>query len=246
MGEGLQLHPGRIREQIRRLRAWQAEWVGQMERAQRASIALIETVRAAPGHGFQTKAAAHQRHLGRIAEQVERLARALEQALERLEHAYVTTTFDDLATVARSYGVKVDRFETPRGDQHPDAVWGRLKERLGRGEDVIALVHVTGSNYSEPPIPNEIPGTGLRFSDERTETPLRPGGRLRPWNSEGVAHWVVLNRMGEHNGARFIVINNPFNNRTERYRWEDFLNAVDGQVRDDPQWWFLSIRREEG
>ncbi|MDW8064145.1 MAG: hypothetical protein RMK32_00755 [Anaerolineae bacterium] len=42
------------------------------------------------------------------------------------------------------------------------------------------------------------------------------------------------------------MVNNPFNNRAERYRWEEFLEAIDEQVRDDPQWWFVGIRRQEG
>lgn len=71
----------------------------------------------------------------------------------------------------------------------------------------------------------------------------------------GASHWVVLNRLEEHQGERFVVINNPLNNRTERYRWQDFLNAVDrqvrvkvvnGQVRENPSWWFLSVHQKTG
>jgi len=49
---------------------------------------LIETVRAVPGQGFQAKTTTHHQHLGLVAERVERLARTLEQALERLETAF--------------------------------------------------------------------------------------------------------------------------------------------------------------
>ncbi len=88
MESELRVHPGRIQESIRRLRAWQGEWAERLEHARRVSIALIETVRAVPGQGFQAKATTHHQHLGLVAERVERLARTLEQALERLETAF--------------------------------------------------------------------------------------------------------------------------------------------------------------
>ncbi len=174
--------------------------------------------------------------------------------MRKAEAEYVTTGFVDLAPVARSYGLELEKFKTPTGE-HPDELWDRLNQRMQRGETVIALVNANPSNWGESPIRNEIPGTGLRFSDERKEAELPPGGRLRPWDSGGVSHWVVLNRLEEHQGERFVVINNPLNNRTERYRWQDFLKAVDGQVRvkvvngqvqANPSWWFLSVHQKTG
>ncbi|MCS6964838.1 glycoside hydrolase family 108 protein [Thermoflexus sp.] len=84
----LRVHPGEIREQIQRLRTWRAEWSERMRAAQRVGIALVETVRAAPGRGFQMETTAQRRGLGQIEERVELLARTLEQALERLESAF--------------------------------------------------------------------------------------------------------------------------------------------------------------
>lgn len=184
----------------------------------------------------------------------DRLAGMREARAEKDRAEYVTTAFEDLAPVARSYGLEMEQFATPN-DKHPDELWDRLNQRMQRGETVVALVNATGSNRDEPYIRNEIPGTGLRFSDERKEAELPPGGRLRPWDSGGVSHWVVLNRLEEHQGERFVVINNPLNNRTERYRWQDFLKAVDGQVRvkvvngqvqANPSWWFLSVHQKTG
>lgn len=158
---------------------------------------------------------------------------------------WVTTNTTDLNTVAQTYGVAVEPFTTPAGDQDADAVWKRIGERLRRKEDVIALVNAAPSNYAEAPIPNQVSGTGLRFSEEHGEERVPPGGRLRPWDSNGVPHWVVVNRLEERDGERFIVINNPFNNRTERYRWEDFLKAVDSQMRKGSEWKFVAVSRRE-
>ncbi|MCS7352176.1 hypothetical protein [Thermoflexus sp.] len=162
-----------------------------------------------------------------------------------VDRALVTTSPEDLIAVAREFEVEAERFWTPQGDRQPEWVWEHLKARMERGEDVIALVNSTGSNYREGPIPNRVPGTDLRFSDGDVRESLPPGGRLRPWQESGVPHWVAINRLEERDGQRFVVVNNPFNNRAERYRWEDFLEAIDEQVRDDPQWWFVSIRRKE-
>ncbi len=166
-------------------------------------------------------------------------------SLADVEGAWVTTGTTDLKTVAQTYGVTVESFTTPAGDRDPDAVWEHIGERLRRKEDVIALVNAAPSNYAEAPIPNQVPGTGLRFSEEHGEGSVPAGGRLRPWGSNGVPHWVVVNQLEEHNGERFVVINNPFNNRTERYRWEDFLKAIDGQKRHGSQWGFLAVSRRE-
>jgi len=88
MSEGLRIHPGRIREQIQRLRAWRGGWNEGIERARRTSRALGETVRAVPGQRFEGMAVALHGRLVRGSERVERLARTLEQALERLETAF--------------------------------------------------------------------------------------------------------------------------------------------------------------
>lgn len=161
--------------------------------------------------------------------------------------SYVTTGEKDLNGVARAYGMQVERFNVPSGEQNADAVWDHLRGRLQRGEDVIALVNATRSDRGEPPLRNQVPGTTLRFSEEYSGETLPAGGRLRPWtDSQGtIAHWVVVNRLEEHDGKRFVVINNPFHNRTERYPWEDFLRSVDAQARAGSQWWFLSVRRTD-
>ncbi|MFN3928729.1 MAG: hypothetical protein ACK4OK_03745 [Thermoflexus sp.] len=166
-------------------------------------------------------------------------------AADNPDEAYVTTRGEDLDEVARAYGVRVERFLAPPGEQNADAMWDHLRGRLQRGEDVIALVNATQSDYGEPPLRNQVPGTSLRFSEEHGGETLPAGGRLRPWtDSQGtIAHWVVVNRLEEHDGKRFVVINNPFHNRTERYPWEEFLRSVDAQARTGSHWWFLSVRR---
>ncbi len=88
MSSSLRIHPEEVRQQIQRLRRWRAEWAEQLRAAQRVGIALIETVRAAPGRGFQAENTAQARYLGRIEGQVELLTRTLEQALARLESAF--------------------------------------------------------------------------------------------------------------------------------------------------------------
>lgn len=168
-------------------------------------------------------------------------------ATDNPDESYVTTGGEDLDKVARAYGVRVKRFEVPPGEQNADAMWTHLRARLQQGEDVIALVNATRSDRDEPPIPNRVPETELRFSEEHDGETLPAGGRLRPWtDSRGTAaHWVAVNRLEEHDGKRFVVINNPFHNRTERYSWEDFLRSVDAQARTDSHWWFLSVQRTD-
>ncbi|WP_376789561.1 glycoside hydrolase family 108 protein [Thermoflexus sp.] len=88
MSSSLRIHPEEVRQQIQRLREWRAEWAERLRTAQWLGIALIETVHAVPGRGFQTENKAQARHLGRVEGQVELLARTLEQALARLEDAF--------------------------------------------------------------------------------------------------------------------------------------------------------------
>lgn len=88
MSSGLRIHPEEVRQQIQRLRGWRAEWAEQLRTAQRLGIALIETIRAVPGRGFQAEHTAQARYLGRVEDRAELLARTLEQALARLENAF--------------------------------------------------------------------------------------------------------------------------------------------------------------
>ncbi|MCS7251909.1 MAG: glycosyl hydrolase 108 family protein [Anaerolineae bacterium] len=88
MSTVLRVNPGAVREHIRRLREWRAEWSERMRAAQRVAMELIETVHAAPGRGFQTTLNSPKRYLGLIEDRVELLAQTMERALERLERGF--------------------------------------------------------------------------------------------------------------------------------------------------------------
>ena len=63
--------------------------------------------------------------------------------------------------------------------------------------------------------------------------------------SDSVPHWVAVQGLDEGPDGRYVVIGNPYFNRSERYRWEDFLAAVDGQARKE-RWWVLAFSKGEG
>lgn len=88
MATALRVHREAIREAVQRLRAWHAQWTTRLEAAQRTAGALGETVRAVPGQRFEAAASANRVRLREVGEQAEALARALEQALMRLEMAF--------------------------------------------------------------------------------------------------------------------------------------------------------------
>lgn len=128
----------------------------------------------------------------------------------------------DLGAAARSYGARVERATLPNGQRDPDALWQGLQERMEQGEQLMMLVQIQDN-------PGANPGDG----------------RLVPYTPQGsaaVPHWVTIGGLEERTDGRYITLYNPYYNAWERYRWEEFLASVDGQVRGE-SWWALSVRR---
>ncbi len=128
----------------------------------------------------------------------------------------------DLKAAARPYGAQVERISLPGGQQDPDVLWQALQERMEQREPLMMLVRI-----QEKPGPN--PGDGK----------LVP---YIPEDSATVPHWVTLDGMEEQADGRYITLYNPYRNTRERYRWEEFLASIDGQVRGE-RWWALSVQR---
>jgi len=130
----------------------------------------------------------------------------------------------DLEAAARPYGAQVERISLPSGQQDPDVLWQALQERMEQREPLMMLVRI-----QEKPGPN--PGDGK----------LVP---YIPEDSATVPHWVTLDGVEEQADGRYITLYNPYHNTRERYRWEEFLASIDGQVRGE-SWWTLSVRRSD-
>ncbi len=130
----------------------------------------------------------------------------------------------DLEAAARPYGAQVERISLPSGQQDPDVLWQALQERMEQREPLMMLVRI-----QEKPGPN--PGDGK----------LVP---YIPEDSATVPHWVTLDGVEEQADGRYITLYYPYLDTRERYRWEEFLASIDGQVRGE-SWWTLSVRRSD-
>lgn len=131
----------------------------------------------------------------------------------------------DLISTAGELGLQGERASVPNGERDPEGLWQSLQARLGRGEALLTLVRIQEIRGQSDP------KDGLLTSYQASD-------------SVSVSHWVVLQGLEENSDGRFVVIGNPYFNRSERYRWEDFLAAVDQQVRKE-QWWVLAFSKAE-
>jgi len=133
------------------------------------------------------------------------------------------TGIHDLIRAAGELGLKGEQAWVPNGEQDSEGLWRSLQERLGRGEALMALVRIQEKRGLQV-------GDGLLTSHQA---------------SDSVPHWVAVQGLDEGPDGRYVVIGNPYFNRSERYRWEDFLAAVDGQARKE-RWWVLAFSKGEG
>lgn len=89
MEKALRIHQEAIRETIRQLRAWSAQWEETRAQAQRAAQALVDAAQAAPARAFEAATAQTLNQLQRSGERIRVLADTMEQALHRLEEAFL-------------------------------------------------------------------------------------------------------------------------------------------------------------
>ncbi|MBO9361779.1 MAG: hypothetical protein J7452_06200 [Thermoflexus sp.] len=132
------------------------------------------------------------------------------------------TRDQDLLRAAGELGLRGEKVWMPNGERDSEGLWRSLRERLGRGEALMALVRIQEKR-------------GLQVGD----------GLLTPYQaSNSVSHWVAVQGLEEGPDGRYVVTGNPYFNRSERYRWEDFLAAVDSQARK-ARWWMLAFSKGE-
>jgi len=96
MSQVLRVHPERVREQIRQLRAWRVAWSDRLRAAQWIAIQMLAVVRARPVVVSYPGRNYPKQHLGRVEDLAEELAQRLEQALNILE-----TAFEEAAQLLR-------------------------------------------------------------------------------------------------------------------------------------------------
>ncbi len=168
--------------------------------------------------------------------------------------ATALTTTRDLISTANAYGIHGERVSL-RGSSLEEA-WQELQGLMRQPVAVMALVTAKGSTTSATRGNADWESYGLKAPDiVASEEDRRKGdggiltgsqgidekGRKKPGE---IAHWVVIDRLEERDGKRYVVINNPYHNRQERYPWEYFWNSVNYQARDKNRWWVLSLETQ--
>ncbi|MER3401168.1 MAG: hypothetical protein C4313_08620 [Thermoflexus sp.] len=169
---------------------------------------------------------------------------ALIQQIRARGKAGVYTAASDLLAASQAYGVSGDKVFLSRAS--PEEGWQGMKQLLDRPGAVIALVRALDTDQAWA-APKGLPVEVVADPSDRWGRAAPSGGVLTAHRNEKgtTAHWVVVDRLEEHEGRRYVVINNPYHNRQERYAWEDFWRAIDQQAfrEDQPgQWWVLHLR----
>lgn len=180
-----------------------------------------------------------------VADQLVRKAR-LKPPQEKQATTYTgyTSARHLMQTAQEAYGVKAQQVDLEGSS--PEAAWEALRRQVSRPQTaVIALVTVKRRTT----IWNDSwKGVDGRPAADIVLTPgkqARDGGilvgRAMPQDDGETSHWVVVDRLEEHQGQRYVVINNPFHNRRERYPWELFWNSVNQWARSGSRWWVVSL-----
>ncbi len=159
------------------------------------------------------------------------------------ERAINYTRAADLQKTARAYGVE-GRMVYLDGSSS-EAAWAALRDQITRPRAAVIALVTAKSRTTQ---------TGMEWTayDQRAaevvisekDRAKRDGGLLTGSSPEGpgeTAHWVVIDRLEEREGERYVVINNPFHNRQERYPWAHFWASVNHQAREGNRWWVLAL-----
>lgn len=161
----------------------------------------------------------------------------------------LTTTWDLIAT-ANAYGIHGERVSL-RGSSSEEA-WHELQGLMRQPIAVMALVTAKGSTTSATRGNADWESYGLKAPDivvseedrRKGDGGILTGSSGRRKKPGEIAHWVVIDRLEERDGKRYVVINNPYHNRQERYPWEYFWNSVNYQARGKNRWWVLSLETQ--
>ncbi|MCS7351615.1 hypothetical protein [Thermoflexus sp.] len=163
-------------------------------------------------------------------------------------HVNILTTHQDLLRTARAYeGVQAERLTMhfKAGRDPSEQAWEHLREATSRPGGVIALVTAKRSTSELTRKAESWVFNGL-LAEEVIGDPAQrregDGGLLtgtRHAGENGIAHWVVVDHVEAVGNQRYVVINNPFHNRSERYPWEYFWRSLNHQAVGPDSWWFL-------
>lgn len=344
MERSLRIHREAIQETIRQLRTWSARWEETRGQAQRAAQAMVDAAQAAPARAFEAATARTLHQLQQSGERIRLLADILEQALHRLEEAFLQaaqimsgewiapplpttplavgasgrpipnqfvlqfptpqgpipwatgcgpmalsmalsrltrypipaqevanrlveitgkapeveggratalTTTRDLISTANAYGIHGERVSL-RGRSSEEA-WQELQGLVRQPVAVMALVTAKSSTTSATRDNADWESYGLKAPEiivSEEDRKKGDGGILTGSNGKykngkdkpgEIAHWVVIDRLEERDGKRYVVVNNPYHNRQERYSWEHFWESMNHQARGEDRWWVLKL-----
>jgi hypothetical protein len=176
-----------------------------------------------------------------------RLGERLEQ--ERQEKGHLPSTVSyytndaHLRKTAQAYGVEGQRVYLDGSSS--EAAWAALRDQIIRTRTaVIALVTAKSqtTNWTDSwQGADGRPAEAIVLTEKKQ---TGDGGILTghalPQAGE-TAHWVVVDRLEERDGERYVVVNNPFYNRQERYPWAHFWSSVNHQAREGNRWWVLAL-----
>lgn len=133
----------------------------------------------------------------------------------------VFTSYLDLLNTARAYGGVEAELRTmtfQEGRNPSEQAWEHLREATSQPGGVIALV--TAKRFTSPETRGSenwvFNGLSAKEVIEDPEQRREGDGGLLTGTSHagkgGIAHWVVVDRLEEIGGQRYVVINNPFHN----------------------------------
>lgn len=153
------------------------------------------------------------------------------------------TSWADLQETARqAYGIEAQMVFLQGSPSDPEAAWESLRQQIARPHTTLIAL-VTAKRYTTTRGSTSWPGSEVVVMPE--DRKKGDGGILMGPEGErrGIApaHWVVIDRLEERDGNRYVVINNPYANRQERYSWDEFWKSVNRAARAGNRWWVLSL-----
>ena len=157
-----------------------------------------------------------------------------------------TSAADLLETAKKAYGVEGQKVDLDGSSS--EAAWAALRDQITRPRTtVIALVTAKSHTTHWTDGWQGTDGTPAAAIVLTEKKHTGDGGILTghavPQAGE-TAHWVVIDRLEEREGERYVVINNPFHNRQERYRWDLFWRSINQEARRGSEWWIVRLEGE--
>jgi len=159
------------------------------------------------------------------------------------ERAINYTGVMHLQAAAQAYGVAGRKVELEGSSA--EAAWEALQAQIIRPRTAVMALVTAQSRTTDwtdgwrgmdgTPAAGVVVTEGKQVGDGGILT-----GRAVPRAGE-TAHWVVVDRLEEREGERYVVVNNPFYNRQERYRWDLFWDSINKDARHGSQWWIVRL-----